>query len=36
MNVETFDQIALDKEAVGDSLKFVKENEMVKMLSYKG
>lgn len=36
MNVETYDQIALGKEAVGDSLKFVKENEMVKMLSYKG
>ena len=36
MNVETFDQIALSKEAVGDSLKYVKENEMVKMLSYKG
>ena len=36
MNTETFDQIALDSEAVGDSLKFVKENEMVKMLAYKG
>jgi translation elongation factor P len=36
MNTETFDQIALTSEAVGDSLKFVKENEMVKMLSYKG
>lgn len=36
MNVETYDQIALDKEAVGDSLKFIKENNMVKMLSYKG
>lgn len=36
MNTETYDQIALTSEAVGDSLKFVKENDMVKMLSYKG
>lgn len=36
MNVETYDQIALNKEAVGDALKFVKENEMVKMLSHNG
>lgn len=34
MNVETFDQIAMSREQVGDSLKFVKENEMVKMLSH--
>lgn len=27
MNVETFDQIALNSDDVGDSLKFVKENE---------
>lgn len=36
MNTETYDQIALDQETVGDSLKFVKENDMVKILSYKG
>jgi elongation factor P len=36
MNVETYDQIAMNQEAVGDSLKFVKENEMVKMLSHNG
>ncbi|NLO10192.1 MAG: elongation factor P [Clostridiales bacterium] len=36
MNVETYDQIAMNKEAVGDALKFVKENEMVKMLSHNG
>jgi len=36
MNVETFDQIAMSEEAIGDSLKFVKENEMVKMLSHNG
>ena len=36
MNTETYDQIALNKEDIGDSLKFVKENEMVKVCSYNG
>lgn len=36
MNSETFDQIGLNEEAVGDSLKFVKENEMVKVCSHNG
>ena len=36
MDVETYDQIALDAEVVGDALKFVKENEMVKVCSYNG
>jgi len=36
MNTETYDQIALGEDLVGDSLKFVKENEMVKMLSHGG
>lgn len=36
MNVETYDQISLDTEAIGDALKFVKENEMVKMCSHNG
>ena len=36
MNTETYDQIALSADQVGDSLKFVKENEMVKMLSHNG
>jgi len=36
MNVETYDQIALNKEAIGDALKFVKENEMVKICSHNG
>ncbi|MBP1755159.1 MAG: translation elongation factor [Firmicutes bacterium] len=36
MNVENFEQIGMNEEAVGDSLKFVKENEMVKMLSHAG
>ncbi|MDE7178474.1 MAG: elongation factor P [Lachnospiraceae bacterium] len=36
MDTETYDQIALNADAVGDALKFVKENEMVKMCSYNG
>ena len=36
MNNETYDQIALNEEAIGDALKFVKENDMVKMLSHQG
>ncbi len=36
MDVESYDQIALNEETVGDSLKFVKENEMVKVCSYNG
>jgi len=36
MDVDTYDQIALNGDAIGDALKFVKENEMVKMLSHKG
>ncbi len=34
MDVETYDQIALSEDQVGDTLKFVKENEMVKILSH--
>ncbi|HIQ97600.1 MAG TPA: elongation factor P [Candidatus Limivivens merdigallinarum] len=36
MNVETYDQIALNQDAIGDALKFVKENEMVKICSHNG
>ena len=36
MDVNTFDQVALGQDAIGDSLKFVKENEMVKICSHKG
>ena len=36
MNVETYDQVGLTKDQVGDSLKFVKENEMVKLVSHAG
>mgnify|MGYP000840436374 FL=1 len=36
MDVETYDQIDLPKDEVGDALKFVKENEMCKVCSHKG
>ena len=36
MNVETYDQIALSSDDIGDALKFVKENEMVKICSHNG
>ena len=36
MNAETYDQIALNAEDIGDALKFVKENEMCKVCSYNG
>ena len=36
MDVETFDQIALNQDQIGDTLKFVKENDMVKILSHNG
>lgn len=36
MNTENFEQIAVNASDVGDTLKFVKENEMVKILSYEG
>ena len=36
MNTETYDQIALNQDAIGDALKFVKENEMVKICSHNG
>ena len=36
MDVETYDQISLTKDAVGDALKFVKENEMCKVCSHNG
>ena len=36
MNVETYDQIAIGTDIVGDNMKFVKENEMCKVLSYNG
>ena len=36
MDVETYDQVALNEETIGDALKFVKENEMVKVCSHNG
>ncbi len=36
MDLETYDQIPISKDQLDDNFKFVKENENVKMLSYKG
>ena len=36
MDSETFEQIALNQDEIGDAMKFVKENEMVKMCSHNG
>jgi len=36
MNMETFEQIALNEDSVGSSLKFVKENDMVKVCAHNG
>ena len=36
MDTETYDQIMLNVDEVGDAMKFVKENEMVKICSHNG
>ena len=36
MNNETYEQIALSQEQIADSMKFVKENETCKVVSYQG
>ncbi len=36
MNQETYDQVALNADLIGDALKFVKENEVCKVCSYNG
>ena len=36
MNMESYEQIALGEEVIGNALKFVKENESVKVCSYNG
>ena len=36
MDLETFELIPISAETVGDSLKFVKENDVCKILSFKG
>ena len=36
MDMETFEQLPINSDKLGDSFKFVKENEMCKIVSYKG
>ena len=36
MDTETYDQISLNADAIGDTLKFVKENEICKICSHNG
>ena len=36
MNTETYDQISLNKDVVGDAMTFVKENDICKICSYNG
>ncbi len=36
MDPDTFDQIMINQDVVGDSMKFVKENEECKVVSYNG
>ena len=36
MNTETYDQIGLGQDVIGDALKFVRENDEVKMVSHNG
>ncbi|MBE5870441.1 MAG: elongation factor P [Lachnospiraceae bacterium] len=36
MDTESYEQFALSKEATGDAMTFVKENDMVKMCSHNG
>jgi len=36
MDPETYDQVMINKEIIGDSMKFVKENDEVKVVSYNG
>lgn len=36
MDVESYEQIPLGADAIGDALKFVKENDMVKICSHNG
>ena len=36
MDTETYDQISLNNDTVGDALKFVKENEVCKVCSHNG
>ncbi len=36
MDMETYEQVPISKDVIGNALDFVKEEEIVKVLSYKG
>ena len=36
MDMETYDQLPLNSDKLGDNFRFVKENTMCKIISYKG
>ena len=36
MDNETYEQVPISRKDLGDAFRFVKENEIVKVLSYKG
>ena len=36
MDMENYEQLSLNEELVGDAMKFVKENDMCRICSYKG
>ncbi|HAM69348.1 MAG TPA: elongation factor P, partial [Ruminococcus sp.] len=36
MDMETYEQVPISKDVIGNTLDFVKEEEIVKVLSYKG
>ena len=36
MDPETYDQVMINKDVIGDNMKFVKENEECKLVSYNG
>jgi len=36
MDPETYDQVMINRDVIGDNMKFVKENEEVKLVSYNG
>lgn len=36
MDMETYEQVGLNTDTIGDALKFVKENDMVKVCAHKG
>ena len=36
MDTESYEQVALNEDTIGDALKFVKENEMCKVCAYNG